>query len=107
MSVEAQRIIEPRNQNEKVFVESVAKRLSPCFTMMGVDRSMPVAAQRPADTEFLAAVPLRASGPLVHDGYNYMLLIHSPSNAAFVVQSGGFAGSQAVFGPISLATTCR
>lgn len=107
INVNAQSIIEPRTDNEKVFVESVAKRLSPCFTMLGVDRSMPVAAKRPPDKELLASVLLRASGPLVHDGYNYMLLVHSPSNSAFVVQLGGFAGSQAVFGPIPLASTCQ
>jgi hypothetical protein len=52
-------------------------------------------------------VLLAASGPLVHDGYNYMLLIHGPSNAAYVVQLGGFAGSQTVFGPIALTATCQ
>jgi len=105
--VKAQNAIEPRTANEKAFVESVQKRLAPCFTMLGVDSTMPVAAKLPPDKELLAAVQLRASGPLVHDGYNYMLFIHSPSNSAYVLQLGGFAGSRAIFGPIPLATTCQ
>ncbi|HWH81296.1 MAG TPA: hypothetical protein VNU71_03575 [Burkholderiaceae bacterium] len=107
MGVRAQFAIEPRTENEKVFIESVKKRLSPCFTMLGVDPSIPVAANRPLEKELLAAVLLPAGGPLVNDGYNYMLLIHGPSNSAFVVQFGGFGGSQAIFGPIPLATTCQ
>jgi len=107
VSAKAQKAIEPHTANERVFVESVQKRLSACFTMVGVDRTIPVAAKLPPDKELLAAVQLRASGPLVHDGYNYMLFIHSPSNSAFVLQLGGFAGSQTVFGPIPLTTTCR
>ena len=100
-------VIEPRTENDKVFVESVKKRLSSCFTMLGVHPSIPVAAMRPPQTELLASVLLSASGPLVNDGYNYMLLIHGPSNSAFVVQFGGFAGSQVTFGPIPLAATCQ
>ena len=99
-------LIEPRTENEKVLVESVKKRLSPCFTLLGVDRSIPVAATRPPHRELLAAVLRRASGPMVSDGYSYMLLIHGPSNSAFVEQFGGFAGSRAVFGPIPLASAC-
>jgi hypothetical protein len=106
VSVRAQ-VIEPRTETERFFVESLKKRLSPCFTTLGVDRSIPVAATRPPDNELLAAVLLRASGPLVSDGYNYMLLIHGSSNSAFVVQFGGFAGLQTVFGPIPLATVCQ
>ena len=105
--VSSAQIIEPLTDVDQVFVESVKKRLSPCFTMLGAHRSIPVAAKRPPDKELLAEVLLAASGPLVHDGYNYMLLIHGPSNAAYVVQLGGFAGSQTVFGPIGLTATCQ
>lgn len=107
VNVKAQMVIEPLNANEKVFVESVQKRLSTCFTMLGVDRTIPVAEKLPPDKEILVAVQFRASGPLVNDGYNYMLFIHSPSNSAFVLQLGGFAGSRVSFGPIPLTTTCQ
>jgi hypothetical protein len=99
-------IIEPTTENERVLVEAVKKRLSPCFTLLGVNGSLPVAAKPPPTTELLASVLLRASGPLVSDGYSYMLLIHGPSNSAFVEQFGGFAGSRTVFGPVPLETTC-
>lgn len=99
-------LIEPRTENEKVLVESVKKRLSPCFTLLGAHRSISIATASPPRRELLAAVLLRASGPMVSDGYSYILLIHGPSNSAFVEQFGGFAGSRTVFGPIALAATC-
>lgn len=105
LSARAQ-IIEPRTANEKVLVEAVKKRLSPCFTLLGVNGSIPVAAKPPPANELLASVLLRASGPLVSDGYSYMLLIHGPSNSAFVEKFGGFHGSRTVFGPVPLETTC-
>jgi hypothetical protein len=100
-------LVEPRTANERVLVESVSKSISSCFTTLGAKRRFPVVAAPPPTSELLAAVLLHASGPTVNDGYNYMLLLHAPSNAAFVVQLGGFAAEQTVYGPLPLDTRCR
>ena len=99
-------LIEPRTANERALVESVSKSLSSCFTTLGPKQAFPVVSAAPPQDELLAAVLLRASGPRVSDGYNYMLLLHGRSNAAFVVQQGGFASLRKVYGPLALNTEC-
>src|SRR6516164_6281171 len=96
-SVASAQVIEPRTANERVLVEAVSQRMSSCFTSLGPKRSFPVASQPPPQDELLAAVLLRASGTRVSDGYNYMLLLHGPSNSAFVVQLGGFATLRKIY----------
>ena len=99
-------LVEPRTANERALVESVSKGLSSCFTTLGPKRAFPVASATPPQGELLAAVLLHASGSYVSDGYNYMLLLHGPSNSAFVVQLGGFASVRKVYGPLPLNTVC-
>ena len=105
-TVASAQLVEPRTANERALVEAVSKGLSSCFTTLGPKRAFPVAAATPPQSELLAAVLLHASGPHVSDGYNYMLLLHGPSNAAFVVQLGGFASLRKVYGPLPLNTLC-
>jgi hypothetical protein len=105
-TVASAQLVEPRTANERALVESVAKALSSCFTTLGPRRAFPVVSATPPQGELLAAVLLHASGPSVRDGYNYMLLLHGPSNAAFVVQLGGFASLRKVYGPLPLDTVC-
>ena len=99
-------LVEPRTANERALVESVSKSLSSCFTPLGPRQAFPVVSAVPPQNELLAAVLLPASGPRVSDGYNYMLLLHGRSNAAFVVQQGGFASLRKVYGPLALTTEC-
>ena len=99
-------IVEPRTANERALVEGVSKGLSSCFTTLGPKRTFPTVSAAPPQSELLASVLLQASGAHVSDGYNYMLLLHGPSNAAFVVQLGGFASLRKVYGPIPLNTSC-
>ncbi len=105
-TVASAQLVEPRTANERALVEGVSKALSSCFTPLGPKRAFPVASTTPPQSELLAAVLLHASGPNVRDGYNYMLLLHGPSNAAFVVQLGGFASLRKVYGPLPLDTVC-
>src|ERR1019366_1674548 len=79
-TVASAQLVEPRTANERALVEAVSKGLSSCFTTLGPKRAFPVAAATPPQSELLAAVLLHASGPHVSDGYNYMLLLHGPSN---------------------------
>lgn len=99
-------LIEPRTANERALVDDVSGRLSACFTTLGPKRAFPVARATPPQGDLLAVVLLHASGPTVSDGYNYVLMLHGPSNAAFVVQLGGFAPDRKVYGPLPLDTTC-
>jgi hypothetical protein len=39
----------------------------------------------------------------VEDGYSHWLLVSSARREAFVVQRGGFAGLQKVYGPLPVA----
>ena len=105
-TVASAQLVEPRTANQRALVEGVSKGLSFCFTTLGPKRAFPVASAAPPQGELLAAVLLPASGPYVSDGYNYMLLLHGPSNAAFVVQLGGFASLRKVYGPLLLNTVC-
>jgi hypothetical protein len=106
-SVASAQLIEPRTVNQRALVDSVSARLSSCFTTLGPRRSFTIAAVAPPQGELWAAVLLAASGPRVADGYNYMLLMHGRSNAAFVVQIGGFATQPMVYWPLLLETNCR
>ncbi|MDQ6685871.1 MAG: hypothetical protein M3Z16_12190 [Pseudomonadota bacterium] len=99
-------LVAPRTAAERSLVESVASRMSSCFTMLGPKRDFPVTATAPPQSELLAAVLLHASGPRVSDGYNYVLMLHGRSNAAFVAQLGGFAATRRIYGPLPLDTQC-
>jgi hypothetical protein len=100
-------LIEPRTANQRTLVDIVSTRLTSCFTTLGPKRAFPVASAAPPQRELWAAVLLAASGARVAAGYSYLLLLHGPSNAAFVVQGGGFAAQRKVFGPLPLETDCR
>jgi hypothetical protein len=99
-------LVEPRTPNERALLQAVLKGMSSCFTALGPKRAFPTVASTPPQNELMANVLMGTSGPLVSDGYNYMLLLHGPSNAAFVVQLGGFAGSRTVYGPLPFTTQC-
>lgn len=105
-SVALAQLVEPRTPNERAWVEAVAKSMSSCFTALGPKRAFPTVSSAPPQGELVAAVLMRASGPRVSDGYNYVLMLHGPSNSAFVVQLGGFAAAREVYGPLPLNTQC-
>ena len=99
-------LVEPRTPNERALVLAVSKSMSSCFTAVGPKRVFPSVSSPPPQGELLAAVLMAAGGPRVSDGYIYMLLLHGPSNSAFVVQLGGFAAPRKVYGPLPLNTEC-
>ena len=99
-------LIMPRDAAQRVWVQAVTKRLSTCFTALGPRIKFPEVATLPPQSEMIAGVLLPVTGMVVNDGYNYMLMLHGPSNSGYVVQVGGFAGSQTLFGPLRLDTEC-
>jgi len=107
MSAAAQpALVMPRDEPTRVWVQAVTKRFSTCFTALGPRIKFPEVGALPPQSEMIAGVLLPVSGMLVNDGYNYMLMVHGPSNSGYVVQLGGFAGSQTLFGPLRLDTEC-
>lgn len=99
-------LIMPRDEAQRIWVQSATKRIGTCFTPLGPRSNFPEVAALPPQSEMIAGVLLPISGVPVNDGYNYMLMIHGPSNSGYVVQLGGFAGSQTLFGPLGLDTVC-
>jgi hypothetical protein len=88
-----------------VWAESLARRFATCFTAFGARPGFPVATREPDPREVIAQAVLPASA-LVSDGYRHELRVHGPSNAVFIVQTGGLAGTRTVFGPLPVATAC-
>ena len=99
-------LIAPRDEAQRIWVQAATKRIGTCFTPLGPRSKFPEVAALPPQSEMIAGVLLPISGVPVNDGYNYMLMIHGPSNSGYVVQLGGFAGSQTLFGPLRLDTGC-
>jgi hypothetical protein len=100
-------LIMPRDATQRAWVEAVTKRMSSCFTALGPRTKFPEVATLPPSAEMIAGVLMPVTGMLVNDGYNYMLMLHGPSNAGYVVQLGGFAGRQTLFGPLRLDIECN
>lgn len=96
----------PRDDATRAWVQAVTQRMSSCFTALGPRIKLPEISALPPQSEMIAGVLLPVSGTLVNDGYNYMLMFHGPSNMGYVIQVGGFAGSQTLFGPLKLDTEC-
>ena len=99
-------LIMPRDATQRAWVEAVTKRMSTCFTALGPRIKFPEVTTLPPSSEMIAGVLLPVTGTLVNDGYNYILMLHGPSNSGYVVQVGGFAGRQTQFGPLRLDTEC-
>jgi hypothetical protein len=78
-------------------------RFSECVRPSGLLVDLPVAAA-PSDRT-LAVIPLSTPG-VVSDGYYHHILVDRPANVAYLVQLGGIAGGQTVFGPVRLDAPC-
>lgn len=95
----------PSESAMKIWVQNVAVRFSSCFGAQGTFLDIPVATSTPPSREMLATVELTGN-ELISDGYRHTLLIHGPSNKAYVVRSGGYAGTIQTLGPLPLSTSC-
>ena len=76
-----------------------AEQLRHLVSPTGVHQSWPVATKLPASLENELGLLLSDQG-VVSDGYNHWLLIDQSTTASYVVQRGGFAGSQTIYGPL-------
>ncbi|MES2879398.1 MAG: hypothetical protein V4713_13365 [Pseudomonadota bacterium] len=91
--------------SEVLWLQGIAKRFAPCVGPFGVNARFPKINELPPYSEMLGFIVLSDPG-IVSDGYYQTLEIHGPSNTAFIVQSGGIAGTQTVYGPVPLSFQC-
>jgi len=82
-----------------------AARLRAFVAPTGIQQRWPVAARLPAHLDQEPGVLISDPGHVM-DGYSHRLLIDATATAAYVVQRGGFAGAQTVYGPLPVAA-CR
>ncbi|MCV2357032.1 hypothetical protein LNV09_23050 [Paucibacter sp. B2R-40] len=97
---------EPASQTDRELVALVSKRLSPCFTTLGVKRDFKLAPELPTESKISAISLLPASGPMVNDGYAYWIALHESRAHVYVRQVGGFGGTHKLYGPIDINEQC-
>jgi hypothetical protein len=98
---------EPVSRADRDLLASVSKRLSSCFTTVGIKGKFALAPALPSESELSAVTLLPATGPTVNDGYAYWLALHVSRTQVYVRQVGGFAGAQRLFGPIDIKAGCE
>jgi hypothetical protein len=84
------------------YLECTAARLQAFVRPTGVSQAWPVAASLPAE---LAEHPgrLLSDQGNVADGYAHWLVVSTATRSAYVIERGGFAGTQKVYGPLPVA----
>lgn len=89
----------------RAWTQSLKQKFSKCVGPLGPRAEMPATASEMNPAETMARIEL--AGPaMFSDGYRSTLLIHGPTNAGYIVQIGGYGGTQTVYGPLPLATAC-
>jgi hypothetical protein len=83
-------------------VSCTAERLRHFVSPDGVRQPWPIAAKLPAGLENDPGVLLSDQGNF-DDGYSHWLVVDQHAAAAYVVQRGGYAGLQTVYGPLPVA----
>ena len=84
-------------------VPCTASRLKNFVSPAGVGPAWPTTGQLPASLGDSLGVLLSDQGHFA-DGYSYWLLVDEGAASAYVVQRGGFAGTQTVYGPLPVAS---
>ena len=87
-------------------ISCTADRLRPYVGPTGVHQSWPVATQLPTHLDGQLGLLLSGQGN-VDDGYTHWLLVDERSATSYVVQRGGFAGFQTIYGPLPVAACSR
>ena len=80
-----------------------AERLRPFVTPQGVKQPWPRVESLPASLKNEIGTLISDQGT-VDDGYSQWLVLNREASAAYVLQRGGFGGSQIVFGPLPVAS---
>ena len=83
-------------------ISCTAQRLARFVGPYGVAQSWPVAAALPKQWAHAHGTTLSEPGHVM-DGYSHRLYVDPVARSAYVVQQGGIAGTQKVFGPLPVA----
>ncbi len=81
----------------------VAERLKPFVSPVGIRQAWPRGSSLPAHLANDPGTLISDQGSY-EDGYSHWLIVDRAVPAAYVVQRGGFAGNQVVFGPLPIAS---
>jgi hypothetical protein len=77
-----------------------------CVSVLGPVRELPIADAVQAEATAVGElIPLSSPG-IVSDGYYHWLRVHRVSGFVYIVQAGGIAGAQTVFGPFRAEHGC-
>jgi hypothetical protein len=77
-----------------------------CVGALGPERALPIAEAAPEGPYGLGELILLSSPGVVLDGYYHWLGVQRVSGLVYIVQIGGIAGAQTVFGPFNLEQGC-
>jgi len=87
---------------EQTVSSCTAARLRPFVGPTGVRPSWPESKELPGYLDGQPGVLLSDQGGVL-DGYSHWLLVDDRTASSYVVQRGGFAGSQTIYGPFPVA----
>ncbi|CAN7161082.1 hypothetical protein LJR168_000171 [Pseudoxanthomonas sp. LjRoot168] len=91
----------PPVMSEQAAAACALARLKPFVGPYGIQQRWPVMTALPQGRRHAAGVMLSDTGP-VADGYQHFLHVDVQTNAVYIVQQGGFAGTTKVYGPLPL-----
>ena len=91
----------PPISGEQAATACAIARLKPFVGPYGIQQRWAVAKALPQGREHAQGTLLSDTGP-VADGYQQFLHVDEQSNAVYIVEQGGFAGTRKVFGPLPL-----
>jgi hypothetical protein len=86
--------------------EHLVARFADCVGVLGPVRDLPVAEAVHVEAEAVGEFILLSSPGFVSDGYYHWLRVQPVSGLVYIVQVGGIAGAQTVFGPFNAEHGC-
>ena len=91
------------SEANQALLACTADRLRPFVSPTGLRQSWPQVAELPS--HFASELGLQLSDHSDYaDGFSHWLLIDGATGTSYVVQRGGFAGTQTVYGPLPVAS---
>ena len=91
----------PPTSREDTTIACAIVRLKPFVGPYGIRQQWPVAKALPQGREHALGTLLSDSGP-VADGYQQFLHVDVQTNAVYIVEQGGVAGTTKIYGPLPL-----
>ena len=90
------------SETHETLLACTAERLRPFLSPLGLRQSWPQVAELPQHLATNPGLQLSDQGNY-EDGYSHWLLVDLATASSYVVQRGGFAGTQTVYGPLPVA----